>query len=120
MSEKISLDIGSWKLKLEERKRNRMKLTIKFNKEESESYKSFAETVKPNGVSDDQFVRTIFYMGIQELNDQLTEKVQEYAETHKEELEASGIHIPDLSGVTAVSAEPAGVEIVEFDDTEEE
>ena len=111
----LDINVGSWNIKTADRKRNRMKITIKLNKEESESFKAFFETVKPTDVSDDQFLKTIFFYGIEAVNERLTETVKEYLETHREELEASGVSLETSGSV----AELAGVEVVEFDNEEE-
>ena len=51
MEKKIVLNIKDWKLKRLERSNNRMKLQIKFNKEETMAVKNFMEMVKPPEIS---------------------------------------------------------------------
>ena len=59
--QKIKLDIAAWKINIEQRRRNRMKFTVKMGKDESEAFKNFMEQLRPDDVSEDNFIRTIFY-----------------------------------------------------------
>ena len=93
MPETVKLNIDNWKIRLDERSRGRMKFQIKLNKEETEAFKAFTETVKPEEVSLDDFVKSIFLTGIETMNKRLVEMVQEYAKEHKEELSSSGIEV---------------------------
>ena len=91
MKDEVALDIESWNIKLIPRKRNRMKLLIKLNKEESEAYKTFSSTVKPEGISDDQFIKSIFFYGIETLNKSFVDMVQNLAESDPEKAKELGI-----------------------------
>ena len=50
-----------------------MKLTFKLSKDEAESFKNWSEVVKPEGIDENQFLKTIFFNGIEALNKQLSE-----------------------------------------------
>ena len=115
----IKFDLEAWDVKLQERKRNRMKLTIKLDKQESEAFKSFAETVKPAEISDQQFLKSIFLYGIEAVNTQLTEAVKQFAEENKDELAASGITF-DTSGDVATFMEIESEGSVDIVDSSEE
>tara|TARA_Y100000034_G_C6887027_1_gene407395 strand:- start:261 stop:590 length:330 start_codon:yes stop_codon:yes gene_type:complete len=91
MKDELILDVESWNIKLIPRKRNRMKLQIKLNKEESEAYKAFSSTVKPEGINDDQFIKSIFFYGIEALNQSFVEMVQNLAESDPEKAKELGI-----------------------------
>ena len=93
MAETVKLNIDGWKIRLDERSRGRMKFQIKLNKEETEAFKVFTDTVKPEEVPLDDFVKSIFLTGIEAMNQKLVEMVQKYAEEHGGELDSSGLEI---------------------------
>ena len=93
MTETVKLNIDGWKIHLDERSRGRMKFQIKLNKEETEAFKVFTDTVKPEEVPLDDFVKSIFLTGIESMNKKLVEMVQKYAEEHGGELDSSGLEI---------------------------
>jgi|TARA_R110002020_G_scaffold444988_1_gene656703 hypothetical protein len=89
----IKFDINSWKIKVRERRNNRMRLQINLTKDEGLAYKNFAEVCKPEEVTDADFMKTIFLTGIEAMNQQLADMVRKYAEDNREELAASGITV---------------------------
>ena len=89
----IKLDINQWKVRIDERSRDRMKLQVKLSKDEAIAFKNFADVCKPQEVSMDDFVKTIFLTGVESLNAKLAELVRKYAVENKEELAASGITV---------------------------
>jgi len=76
-----------WDIKVVERKRGRMKFQIKLSKEETESFKNFKDYAKPDGISDDDFHKTLFFKGIQSINEDLRQLAIEYAKEKAEEME---------------------------------
>lgn len=87
------LDISQWRIRVDERSKNRMKLQIKLSKDEAIAYKNFATACKPQEITDDDFIKTVFVTGFEALNKQLAEMVQKYASENKEELASSGITV---------------------------
>lgn len=72
-----------------------MKINIKLSKEEAEGFKNWATMVRPEGVSDEDFCKQIFFNGIEYLNMKLQEismKILNDPELRKN-LEASGINV---------------------------
>jgi len=116
MSEnKIKFDFNNWKIKIEERSRNRMKFQLKLGSEEAEAFKTFANSVKPTEVSMTDFVRSIFFRGVQALEKQITDDLVKHMEENKEQFEASGFTFDEegkLTGVDEASAS-GSVEVVE-------
>jgi hypothetical protein len=90
---RIRIDVDSWKIKTRERRNNRMRLQINLSKDEALAFKNFAAVCKPEEVSDEDFMKTVFLTGIESLNQQLADLVQKYAKENKAELEASGITV---------------------------
>ena len=89
----IKFDINSWKFKVRERRHNRMRLQINLSKDEALAFKNFGAVCKPEEVSDDDFLKTIFLTGIEAMNQELADLVKKYAKENKEELASSGITV---------------------------
>jgi uncharacterized protein (DUF342 family) len=109
-NQSIKLDIQNWRLRIDERSRNRMKIQIKLSKDEAEAFKNFSQMVKPEEVSDDDFMKTVFVAGCEALNRQLQQLVQKYAVENREELAASGI--------TVVEGDDGQVQLMDSDKVE--
>jgi hypothetical protein len=92
-SEGIKFDFSSWKIRVLERRNNRMRLHINLNKDEGLAFKNFAEVCKPQDVTDADFMKTIFLTGVESMNEKLAEMVRKYASENREELAASGITV---------------------------
>jgi hypothetical protein len=115
MSETIKLDVASWKIKQVERSRGRMKFQIKLNKEETESFKVFTETVKPDEVPEDDFIKSIFLTGIESMNQKIMSMVEEYAKENPEDFKAQMVEMKEAntSGTSEVESKGSEIEIVE-------
>ena len=83
----INLNLREWDIKATQRSRDRMKLTVKLSKEEGLAYKNFSEMVKPPEISDDEFLKGIFKIGIETMESKLMEAVQQHAEENNIDLE---------------------------------
>jgi Zn-dependent M16 (insulinase) family peptidase len=103
----IDFNFNDWSITPKERTRDRMKLQVKLSKIEAQAFKNFMDTVKPTEVSEDDFMKAIFRVGMEEMERKLVEAAQEYVEEHREELAASGV---DLSELEAASD---AVEVIE-------
>ena len=78
-----------------------MKLQIKLDKEQSEAFKNFCETLKPQEASQEEWLKLIFFTGIERINAQVYEMAQEMAEEKAKSLESSGVTvIEDDEGLT--------------------
>lgn len=86
MSDKLTLKSSNWKIKTEERSRGRMKLTVKLNKEETETFTVWKNTVKPTEMLEEDFYRRIFFGGINTFNKVLEEAAKEALEAKQNEL----------------------------------
>lgn len=102
------LKFDEWRINFEDRTRNRMKLTIKLGADQAKSFNNFFDVACPDGISKDDFVRSIFFNGWSYMQHQLNEAVKEYAAANKEELAASGITVIEgAEGITLSSTEEA-------------
>ena len=105
----IKFNVQDWKIKINDRRNNRMRLQINLSKEEGLAYKNFASICKPDEITDSDFLKTVFVTGIEALNQQLSEMVRQYALDNKEELASSGINVTNEGGsvtLTDMSATP--------------
>jgi len=89
----IKFDLLNWKIKIRHRRNDRMRIQINLSKDQATAYKNFAQVCRPEEVSDDDFMKTVFLTGIESMNKELTELVKKYAKENKEGLEASGITV---------------------------
>lgn len=74
----VSLRFEDTKFKLVERSRGRMKIQIKFSKDEAEGFKNFCK-LKPPELDDETFFKQIFFAGC----NVMTEQIQAMVEAHK-------------------------------------
>ena len=88
VKEEINLNLAEWSFKLQERTRNRMKLQIKLNKVEAQAFKNFAEVVKPDEISDADFLKSVFKIGLEEMESRLMSAVEKHAEENDIDLES--------------------------------
>tara|TARA_Y100000310_G_scaffold155788_1_gene155245 strand:+ start:422 stop:883 length:462 start_codon:yes stop_codon:yes gene_type:complete len=106
----IKLDVSQWRIRIDERSKDRMKLQIKLSKDEAIAFKNFADVCKPQEITDADFIKTVFVTGIEALNKQLSDMVQKYASENKEELAASGITVIENDDGEVKLAETAVLE----------
>jgi hypothetical protein len=59
------------------RGKNRMKITFKLNQEESAAFKSFQDATRPDGLSEEHFLKSIFFLGLTTLEQNVTRKLAE-------------------------------------------
>ena len=92
-TEGININLTNAKCKVDQRSRNRMKITIKLSADQAESVNNFMGVVKPAEVPQEDFFKTVFYTGLQAMNDQLVEMTKAYAAENAEELAQEGIEV---------------------------
>lgn len=112
------LDIASWKVKIENRSRNRMKFTIKMGRDETEAFSNFMEQLRPEHVTEDDFIRSIFYKGVEKFQEELMENMKSYLEENKEDIDASamnelGTDASSLLSALAEKPKTQNIEIIE-------
>jgi len=76
-----------------------MKLTFKLSKEEAEGFKHWSDQVRPPNISDEDFIKQIFFNGVEHLNQKLMMVAQQIMqdESLKQQLESSGINVNALN-----------------------
>jgi hypothetical protein len=95
---KIKLNVSDWKISVDDRSRGRMKVTIKLSKDEAEGFKNWSTHVKPDELPQEEFVKQVFFNGIEYLNLKLQDVAKKIIEDKnlREQLEASGINVQSL------------------------
>ena len=102
-----------------------MKLQIKMGTEEAEAFKNFMGELRPQHVAEEDFIRTIFYKGVEKFQEELMEQMQQYMEDNKDSIDASALEAmghdassapePEASKIVsdATLRTPANVEVIE-------
>ena len=75
-----------------------MKVTNKLSKDEAECFKNWSTHVKPDELPQEEFVKQVFFNGIEYLNLKLQDVAKKIMEDKnlREQLEASGINVGSL------------------------
>lgn len=89
MTDTSSLQPELWRTKVENRTKNRMKITFKLNQEQTAAFERFKQETMPEGVTEDDFVRSIFFMGLATLEQRLVDAVKETVEKQRMEESAA-------------------------------
>ena len=85
MEDQVSVNLNNTKFKLTERSRGRMKIQIKFSKEEAEGFKNFC-MIKPEQLDNETFYKQIFFAGCNTMTEQIQAMMKEReAELEKQE-----------------------------------
>ena len=67
----------NWSVKVEHRKRDRMKIGFKLGKEEAEAFVNFKNQTKPDSISEDNFLKSIFFLGLSTLEANISRKIED-------------------------------------------
>jgi hypothetical protein len=88
-SKTITVKLDKSKTKVEFKKKGhkegRMKITLKFDKDESEGFMNFCKLAKPDNMTQDVFAKFLFYKGVQALQQDFAQKVEEFKKNNPEE-----------------------------------
>ena len=94
-----------------------MRFQIKLDQENAESFRNFANQVKPPQISMDDFVAGIFFKGVRALEEELTAKAMEYMSENREAMEASGVLFDEEGKVSGFNdddeSDTGSIEVVE-------
>ena len=86
---KISFNDSRVKFEVKDKghKKGRMKITIKLSQTEGDSFFNFLNMIKPDSVPQDTFIKSIFLKGVQKLQEELSEAINDYAEENPGQVE---------------------------------
>ena len=54
-----------------------MKISFKLHKEESQAFQAFQKEVRPDEISEENFIKSIFFLGLTTLEQNLSQKMAE-------------------------------------------
>jgi hypothetical protein len=72
-----TVDPREWKVRVDHRDRNRMKINFKLNQQQTEAYEHFRKETMPEGISEEDYVRSIFFLGLDAMERRLVAAVEE-------------------------------------------
>ncbi len=83
---KVSLDNSTSKIefKSEGHKKGRMKITLKFAKDEAEGFNNFCKLAKPDHLSSDDFAKFLFYKGVEALQQDFAKRIEQFRQEDPE------------------------------------
>ena len=121
MPDQIKADLDTWKIRINHRRKGRMKLQFNLSQEEAEALKNFGRIFKPllatrKGIhaetySEDELIKDIFLTGFAALNTQFQQFMHQAIEENKEELEKEGLSVVEgEDGILTLSGSPEAME----------
>lgn len=84
---KVNFDKSKAKVEFKSKghKEGRMKVTLKFGKDEAEGFINFCKLAKPDDMSEDSFAKFLFYRGVQALQQDFAAKIEQFQKEKPEE-----------------------------------
>jgi hypothetical protein len=76
-SSENTLDMNTWRTTVTHRNKNRMKITFKLNQAESSAFQSFKDATQPDGLPEEDFIKSIFFLGLTTLERNVAERLAE-------------------------------------------
>ena len=73
-----------------------MKVTIKLNKDEALAFKNMKKSLLPEGTDDDQFLKSIFFMGLEQFHHNTMRAMHEYIKENEEKLRSEGVDVDSI------------------------
>ena len=70
-----------------------MKITIKLNKQEAESFKNMKKVLVPDDAQDDVFLKSIFFMGLEQFHNNAIAMMKKYVEENEDKLREEGFDV---------------------------
>jgi len=80
-----SFDVSEWSVKVLNRTKDRMKITFKLSKDEAEAFQSFQNQTRPDEISEDKFIKSIFFLGLTTLEQNLQQSIAQELAKHAED-----------------------------------
>ena len=93
------------KVKTKNFNRGRMKITVNLSKEEAEGFVNFKKAMLPEGANETEFLKTIFFMGLDQFHKNAINMMQKYVAENEEKLREDGV---DVDAIKKVGLEITG------------
>ena len=84
-----------------------MKITIKLNKEEATAFTNMKKSLVPEGVDDDTFLKSVFFMGVEQFHKNAMEMMQSYVKENEDKLREEGVDVDSILGPMTADEEPS-------------
>ena len=98
--DKVTLSFDNATVKIKEQNRGRMKIVIKLDKPESEGYINFKNSVLPSGASEDEFIKTVFFMGLEQFHKNAMTMLNKYVEENADKLKEEGVDVDQIQSIS--------------------
>ena len=89
MSEAESKEVlnpNDWEVKIQHRNRNRMKITFKLSQDEAAAFNNFKDATCPEDLGEESFIKSIFFLGLTTLEQNVTQRMAEAMEVEDGEV----------------------------------
>ena len=87
-----------------------MKIVIKLDKAEAEGYTNFKNSVLPAGANEEEFVKTVFYMGLGQFHENAINMMKKYVDENEDKLREDGVDVDALKSLGKELSQPKPVE----------
>jgi len=94
------LSPNDWGVRVQHRSKNRMKIIFKLSQDEAAAFTSFRDATCPDGLDEESFVKSIFFLGLTTLEQNVTQKMAEAIKVEEGEV-SFDINDDETSEVTA-------------------
>ena len=101
----LSETFNNIKFKVDHRSKDRMKVTIKLNKDEALAFKNMKQSLLPEGVDDDKFLKSIFFMGLEQFHKNTMAMMKQYVEENEEKLRSEGVDVDAIFETASIAEE---------------
>jgi len=81
-------DPEEWILRVDHRTKDRMKINFKLTQEQSQAYMAFQKDVKPDHISENEFLKSIFFTGLSTLQENLVRAAELAMQSDEVDIEA--------------------------------
>jgi len=96
---KINLSFKNVRVRTKTYNRGRMKITVNLSKEEAEGFVNFKKTVLPEGANESEFLKTVFFMGLEQFHNNAINMMKKYVEENEDKLRSEGVDVDALKEV---------------------
>tara|TARA_R110001583_G_scaffold68729_1_gene195358 strand:+ start:47 stop:388 length:342 start_codon:yes stop_codon:yes gene_type:complete len=96
-SSEEELKPDTWGVKVTHRDKNRMKITFKLNQDESAAFTNFENATRPEGLTQEHFIKSIFFLGLTTLENNVAQKMGEHMKVEDGEV---SFDVPEDEGDT--------------------
>ena len=98
--DKLNVSFNNATVKTKEQSRGRMKIVIKLAKDEAEGFLGFKKTMLPEGANEEEFIKAVFFMGLEQFHKNALNMMNKYVEENEDKLKQDGIDTEAVKSLT--------------------